>query len=1075
MQTLKRTFPRALAALLVATVAIGCSAEARKSRLLTRANSYFGSGEYDKAKIEYLNVLRADPQDATAIQRLATIWFEQGAPLRAAPFLLSARQIVPDNVDARAKLVLVFLYAGQIAEARKEALAILDQSPTHDEAMRLLVEASLSQEDIADAEQRLRRLNADDKAGFHLALAGLSFRKGDSASAEREVKRALSLDPNSVEAHLALAKLCWSRNDLTNADREFKAAAELASARSAALLIYAEFKTRIGATPEAKELLNEITREAPDSLSAWRFLAQIAFAEKKLDESLKLLDNVILRDPANIEARLLQAQVWLAQGEVKKTIESLKSLDTSFPKVLTIKYQLARAYLQDNNAAQAALVLNQALAANPDYAEGVLLLGEINLRNGNAQQVVTSMLGLLKQRPKLVQAQVILAQAYQSLGRLDDAAAIFREQIKVSPQSSQAYLSLGLVLRQQSKIDEARKAFESAQQLAPNGLLAVSHLIDLDIQSKDYDTALRRVHEQLQKTPDSPDAHFFEGKVYAAQGNWDGAEAALLKALELNPNSSNASHLLFSTYLAANRLPQAIALLESGLSRSPDDPRALTALAMIYERMNDFPKAREAYEKALSAKPDSVPALNNLAYLYGERFDLLDKAHDHAQKARALQPADAGIADTLGWILYKKGDYQQALKLLQESARKLPENPEIQFHLGMASYMMGQMDSARAAFLRAAAAANDFQGKEEVQRRLSLLEAVDGKATELSSDDLEAVLKQQPDDLVTRMLLGESYEKQGAFVEAAAAYEQAIKLNSNLLAATTRLAQLNAGPLQASDKALEFAKKARELAPNDPKVVGILGDAAYQTGNFTWAYSLLQEGARQLPGDPEILHDLAWAAYSLGKVAEAQKTMHRVLAASPDSPQSSDAKLFLAMTALDREGANLNAVEPEVERVLKGNPNYVPALMVQARLLAQRGESDAAATTYGEVLRRFPHFAPAQKRLASLYLETPEKRDEAYNLAVKARKALPDDPELAQILAEASYQKKEFTYAIQLLQQSAEKRPLEAKYLYYLGMSHLKAKDKLQSREALDKALASGLPDPLAADARRAITELDQQ
>ena len=140
-------------------------------------------------------------------------------------------------------------------------------------------------------------------------------------------------------------------------------------------------------------------------------------------------------------------------------------------------------------------------------------------------------------------------------------------------------------------------------------------------------------------------------------------------------------------------------------------------LAQIYEKVNDFPKAREVYERLLSVNPDSLYALNNLAYLYAERLDQLDKAYDLAQKARSLQPADPSIADTLGWILYKKGDYQQALTLLQESARKLPNNPEIQFHLGMASYMMGDMDDARTAFRQAAAAANDFPGKDEVQRQ----------------------------------------------------------------------------------------------------------------------------------------------------------------------------------------------------------------------------------------------------------------------------------------------------------------------------------------------------------------------
>ena len=124
----------------------------------------------------------------------------------------------------------------------------------------------------------------------------------------------------------------------------------------------------------------------------------------------------------------------------------------------------------------------------------------------------------------------------------------------------------------------------------------------------------------------------------------------------------------------------------------------------MYERTNEFAKARAAYEKLLSMKPDFAPVLNNLAYLYSERLDEIDKARDLAQRARALQPGDAAIADTLGWILYKQGDYKQALALLQESAQNRPDNPEIQFHLGMAKYMMGWTNEARTAFRQAAAA-----------------------------------------------------------------------------------------------------------------------------------------------------------------------------------------------------------------------------------------------------------------------------------------------------------------------------------------------------------------------------------
>src|SRR6266446_8810505 len=66
----------------------GCSKKARQAGLQARADGYFKAGEYDKARIEYMNLLRTDSQNAVAIQHLGFIWFEQGAPLQAFPFLL---------------------------------------------------------------------------------------------------------------------------------------------------------------------------------------------------------------------------------------------------------------------------------------------------------------------------------------------------------------------------------------------------------------------------------------------------------------------------------------------------------------------------------------------------------------------------------------------------------------------------------------------------------------------------------------------------------------------------------------------------------------------------------------------------------------------------------------------------------------------------------------------------------------------------------------------------------------------------------------------------------------------------
>jgi tetratricopeptide (TPR) repeat protein len=201
--------------------------------------------------------------------------------------------------------------------------------------------------------------------------------------------------------------------------------------------------------------------------------------------------------------------------------------------------------------------------------------------------------------------------------------------------------------------------------------------------------------------------------------------------------------------------------------------------------------------------------------------------------------------------------------------------------------------------------------------------------------------------------------------------------------------------------------------------------------------------------------------------------MQRVLKAAPEGRNSEDAKTFLALTALNQN--NLAASESDTENRLRADPGYVPALMVRAAIQEQRGEARAAAITYDEVLRRFPDFTPAQKHLAFLYAEDLDHITDAYDLAMKARRSFPDDVELEQVLTEISYKRKQFAFALELFEESAKKRPLNATYLYYLGMCHLQLKEKSESQNALQRALATGLQEPLLTDAKGVLAGLHRE
>jgi tetratricopeptide (TPR) repeat protein len=1072
MQKLSNLIPRTLVLVLITATIAGCTHAAKKARYAKRGEEYFKAGEYDKAKIEYLNVLKVDQANADAYGRIGAMWLDEGAPLRAGVFLLKAIQLAPNNLDNHLKLARVYLALGNVGEARKEAMTVLEKAPDNGQALFILVDAAQKPEDVAAVEQELQKFPHHDNADYYLASAEIAAKKSDIAGAEAAVQRAVAADPNLPAVHSALGTLYLAKKDVEKAEPEFEKAAALSPPRSMEKLKFAQFKVQTGALAEARAYLEKVTKQTPDLLPAWSMLARIANSEKKYDESLQLLQNALSRDPENLDARVVQAETWLSKQEPKKAIDSLEKLDRTYPNSPILKYTLARSYLANKSPKQALDELDETVRLNPGYADAVLLRSELQLRNGNAQAALGPLEAVFKTRPDLAAAPVLLAEAYRMLGRLDDAASLIREQIKKSPKTAASYFLLGAILKQQNKDMEAREAFEKAAELAPDNPSSLEQLVNLDVDVKAYQAGHQRVNRLLQKQPNSAAAYYLRGKLYSAEGKFDLAQEALLKAIDLDPNFTRAYDLLIPIFSRANKLPEALNEMNAVLVKNPNEVRALLLTAAIYNAMKDYNKSRDSYEKLLAVDPSSVLALNNLAFIYAAELNDLNRAAELAQKARSIAPNNPSVLDTLGWITYKQGNYQQAVDLLNQSAAKSPDNAEIQFHLGMAAYMMGQTDAALSAFEKAVASATEFEGKEEARRRLAMLGKEGGAQPNFSAAELEAYLKQRPNDPVALMRLGEAYEKEGAVGKEVDAYERAFKANPKLLTAATKLAQLNAGPLKNPDKAFQYAKKARELAPNDPHAAATVGKIAFQLGNYAWAYSLLQEASRQLANDPAILHDLAWATYSLGKVTEANQTMQNALSNGPPSPQTEDAKTFLLMTELTTGEKDPAGSETEINSVLTADPNYVPALIARAAIQTKRGDTAGAEVTYRRVLQRFPDFAPAQRDLALILVNDPAKRDAAYELATKARRTISGDPAVSIVLGRVSYERKDFSRAIQLFQESAREKPLDARSLYYLGMAHAQAKHKTEAKETLNRALQAGLADAEATEAKRVLADI---
>src|SRR5437773_3351525 len=694
MQILSNFFSRALVLAVVATTIVSCTPAAKKARYAKRDEEYFKAGEYDKAKIEYLNVLKVVQRDANAYGRIGAMWLDEGAPLRAGAFLHKATELAANNIDNHLKLARVYLAMGRAADARKEAMTVFEKAPDTGQALFILIDTAQKSEDVAATEQELQKFPHHDNADYYLASAGIAGKKSDLAGAEAAVQRAAAADPNLPAVHSALGTLYLIKKGVEKAGAEFEKAATLSPPRSGEKLKFAQFKVQTGASAEAKAFLEKLTKQTPDLLPAWSMLAKIANSEKKYDESIQLLQNVLSRDPENLDARLVQAETWLLKQETKKAVDSLENLDRTYPNSPIIKYTLARSYLANNSPKQAMDELDETVRLNPGFADALLLRSELQLRDGNAQVTVEPLQALLKARPDLATAPWLLAEAVRMLGRSDEAAALIREQIKKSPKAAASYFLLGAILKQQNKPLEARQAFEKAAELAPENPSSLEQLVNLDIDAKAYAAGHQRVNQLLQKQPNSAAAYYLQRKLYVAEGKFDVAQTALLKAIDLDPNFTRAYDLLVPIYGRANKLPEALNEMNAVLAKKPNDVRALLLTGFICDAMKDYNKARDSYEKVVTVDPNAVVALNNLAFIYAEKLNDLNRAAELAQKARSIAPTNPSVLDTLGWITYKHGGYQQAVDLLNQSAAMSTDNVDIQFHLGMEVYKMGHTEAA---------------------------------------------------------------------------------------------------------------------------------------------------------------------------------------------------------------------------------------------------------------------------------------------------------------------------------------------------------------------------------------------
>lgn len=149
-----------------------------------------------------------------------------------------------------------------------------------------------------------------------------------------------------------------------------------------------------------------------------------------------------------------------------------------------------------------------------------------------------------------------------------------------------------------------------------------------------------------------------------------------------------------SLYAEGEFYEQALTLYDAYLAVRPNAEFALLARADVLLRDDKLDDAIDAFRGVVKMFPDSANALNALGYTLADRTRKYREAERLIDRALELEPDNAAIIDSKGWVLFKRGKLQEAREYLQRAWDEF-RDPEVAAHLGETLWRLGEEEAAR--------------------------------------------------------------------------------------------------------------------------------------------------------------------------------------------------------------------------------------------------------------------------------------------------------------------------------------------------------------------------------------------
>ena len=253
-----------------------------------------------------------------------------------------------------------------------------------------------------------------------------------------------------------------------------------------------------------------------------------------------------------------------------------------------------------------------------------------------------------------------------SQGNYQDAASAYQRAINLDPDNAEFHYALAHSLAKIEDYDGATTAYYRATELAPNKVEAYLGLATVLLRQGDRAGALSIYQKLLDIEPNHPKANAMVGSLFLQLGNYSGAIAHLKQLTQTRSAPISAWFDLAKAYQQTGKDAFALKTMETFLQRHPNHARGYYQKGKLLQKQGNLKAAKSAYQEAV---------------------DL------------SSQPVEALVA--LGAIQLKQEQYLDAIVTYRRLTELVPDNPGIQYNLGLALKGRDRVDEARVAFQKA--------------------------------------------------------------------------------------------------------------------------------------------------------------------------------------------------------------------------------------------------------------------------------------------------------------------------------------------------------------------------------------